>query len=130
MPASTIRAYVMGSFWAILIPGLNQFFFFRYPSVTISGFVSLLLALPLGRAWAKVMPKWNIFGLPLNPGPFTIKEHVLVSVMASVAGGCTYLSINFPFRRTDVPNLQLHMLLVVPIGLCPLTFLNSVISME
>jgi hypothetical protein len=36
MPASTFRAWVVGLMWAILIPGVNQFFFFRYPSVTIS----------------------------------------------------------------------------------------------
>ncbi|KAG6331009.1 hypothetical protein ID866_8080 [Astraeus odoratus] len=83
MPVSTIRAYIMGVFWAILIPGLNQFFFFRYPTVLISPFVSQLLAFP-------VIPNWTIFGFPLNPGPFSIKEHVLVTVMASVGGYSAY----------------------------------------
>ena len=36
MPCSTLRAWVIGVFWAILIPGLNQFFFFRIPSVQIT----------------------------------------------------------------------------------------------
>lgn len=35
MPVSTLRAWVLGIFWAILIPGMNQFFYFRYPSVAI-----------------------------------------------------------------------------------------------
>ncbi len=35
MPAGTFRAWIIGLFWAIFIPGLNQFFHFRYPSVTI-----------------------------------------------------------------------------------------------
>jgi hypothetical protein len=35
MPASTIRAWIFGIAWAILIPGMNQFFYFRYPSVMI-----------------------------------------------------------------------------------------------
>jgi len=35
MPADTLRAWIIGLFWAIFIPGLNQFFHFRYPSVTI-----------------------------------------------------------------------------------------------
>jgi hypothetical protein len=35
MPADTLRSWTIGLFWAILIPGLNQFFHFRYPSVTI-----------------------------------------------------------------------------------------------
>lgn len=50
MPCATFRAWFVGLIWAILIPGLNQFFFFRYPSVTITGVSPLLrlqCALPL-----------------------------------------------------------------------------------
>jgi hypothetical protein len=35
MPSSTFRAWVVGLIWAIIIPGVNQFFFFRFPSITI-----------------------------------------------------------------------------------------------
>jgi hypothetical protein len=35
MPASTLRAWILGISWAILISGVNQFFHFRYPSVTM-----------------------------------------------------------------------------------------------
>jgi hypothetical protein len=35
MPSSTLRAWVVGLFWAVLIPGVNQFFAFRYPSVGV-----------------------------------------------------------------------------------------------
>ena len=34
---NTLRAWVIGLFWAILLPGVNQFFFFRYPTVTVGG---------------------------------------------------------------------------------------------
>lgn len=37
MPASTVRAWVLGVLWAILLPGMNQFFYFRYPTVAIGG---------------------------------------------------------------------------------------------
>ena len=37
MPVNTFRAWFIGIIWAIIIPGLDQFFFFRYPSVTITG---------------------------------------------------------------------------------------------
>lgn len=90
IPVSTLRAYVMGILWVVIIAGLNQFFFFRYPSVTISGFIAQLLAFPLGRAWAKVVPNRRIFGIQLNHGPFSIKEHVLVTIMASVGAGSAY----------------------------------------
>lgn len=36
MPASTVRTWVMGILWAMIIPGMNQFFFFRYPAVSVS----------------------------------------------------------------------------------------------
>jgi hypothetical protein len=71
IPASSLRAWVLGMCelptkntgtnvldlglaLAILLAGLNQFFFFRYPSVSVSGYVAVLLSLPMGRAWAAV----------------------------------------------------------------------------
>lgn len=90
MPASTIRAWTLGLIWAILLSGMNQFFYFRYPSVAIGGLVAQLLVFPVGRAWVRICPRWSIFGLELNPGPFTIKEHVLVTIMASVGAQSAY----------------------------------------
>ncbi|KDR73127.1 hypothetical protein GALMADRAFT_100686 [Galerina marginata CBS 339.88] len=90
MPASTIRAWVLGLIWAILLPGMNQFFYFRYPSVLIGGLVAQLLVFPVGRAWVRLCPHWSILGKELNPGPFTIKEHVLVTIMASVGAQSAY----------------------------------------
>jgi len=36
MPASTLRAWLVGLVWAILLPGVNQFFAFRDPSVCVA----------------------------------------------------------------------------------------------
>ncbi|KAG1864939.1 OPT oligopeptide transporter protein-domain-containing protein [Suillus subalutaceus] len=83
IPCNSSRAWVIGLSWAILIAGLNQFFFFRYPSVSISNIAAQLLAFPVGRASAKVMPNVRVFGVKLNPGPFSIKEHVLITIMAT-----------------------------------------------
>jgi hypothetical protein len=35
MASSTLHAWVVGLIWAVLIPGVNQFFYFRYPSIGI-----------------------------------------------------------------------------------------------
>ena len=35
MPASTVRAWVIGTLWAVILPALNQFFYFRYPTIEI-----------------------------------------------------------------------------------------------
>ncbi|KAJ7058464.1 small oligopeptide transporter [Mycena amicta] len=90
IPVATLRAWVLGLIWAIIIPGLNQFFFFRYPAVTVSSIVAQLLTFPLGRAWARFLPNVSVFGIELNPGPFTIKEHVLITIMAGVGGPSAY----------------------------------------
>ncbi|KAJ3522801.1 hypothetical protein NMY22_g11731 [Coprinellus aureogranulatus] len=90
IPVSTIRSWTLGLVWAIIIAGLNQFFFFRYPSVTISSLVAQLLIFPIGRIWAKIVPNVKIFGAELNPGPFSIKEHVLATIMAIVGAYSAY----------------------------------------
>ncbi|KIO25491.1 hypothetical protein M407DRAFT_210540 [Tulasnella calospora MUT 4182] len=89
IPVNTWRGWIIGIVWAILIPGLNQFFFFRYPSVTIGPLVAQLLSFPIGRAFA-LLPDVRILGFRLNPGPFSIKEHVLITIMASVGAGSAY----------------------------------------
>ncbi|KAA1478168.1 OPT oligopeptide transporter [Dentipellis sp. KUC8613] len=90
MPCSTPRAWVFGIFWAIIIPGVNQFFFFRYPSVTIYSIVPQLLTFPLMKIWERIIPSVRIFGLSMNPGPFTVKEHVIITIMAAVGAQSAY----------------------------------------
>ncbi|KAF9078018.1 OPT oligopeptide transporter protein-domain-containing protein, partial [Rhodocollybia butyracea] len=90
MPVSTIRAWTIGIVWAILLAGINQIIVYRFPSIFISDVVALLVIFPCGQAWARLCPSISVFGIPLNPGPFSIKEHVLSSVMASVAAQSAY----------------------------------------
>ncbi|KAN0129006.1 oligopeptide transporter [Lactarius tabidus] len=90
MPASTFRAWVIGLMWAILIPGVNQFFYFRYPSVNITQIVPQLLTFPICKAWARYLPNVKLFGVNINPGPFTIKEHVIITIMAGVGAQSAY----------------------------------------
>jgi len=40
--------------------------------------------------FCQFIPNVRIFGVSLNPGPFSLKEHVLVTIMATVGGGCAY----------------------------------------
>ena len=115
MPVSTIRAWVIGLFWTIVVPGANQLFHFRYPAVVISPvrlqlffsiifvlsvaksspllkikLVPLLLSFPMGNLWARYVPKVSRFGISLNPGPFTVKEHVIITVMSGVGDEAAY----------------------------------------
>jgi len=52
--------------------------------------VAQLLIFPIGQAWAKFLPNVKIFGVAINPGPFTIKEHVLSTIMATVGAYSAY----------------------------------------
>ena len=53
-----------------------------------------MTALPLGKALERILPttRFNTFGYTwtLNPGPFSIKEHVLITIMANVVVGGAY----------------------------------------
>lgn len=98
IPVMTLRTWVLGLAWAVIIPGVNQFLFFRYPSVPIVDIVAQLVTYPLGCLWAAYMPRKRIFGISLNPGPFSIKEHVLITVGRLATGPFTcVLCILFTF---------------------------------
>jgi OPT family oligopeptide transporter len=61
------------------------------PSIIISGIV---VCLPFGQGLAAILPTkcFNTFGYiwSLNPGPFSIKEHVCITVMSNVISGGAY----------------------------------------
>ncbi|CAO1630872.1 unnamed protein product [Sympodiomycopsis kandeliae] len=88
MPVNTFRAWFLGLVFVILLSGVNQLLYFRYPSVTITGLVVQLVCYPFGKALEKILPR-RAFKTPfgkfsLNPGPFNIKEHAVISIMATV----------------------------------------------
>ena len=92
--ANTLRAWILGFFFVTIASGINMFLSMRSPAITIPTVVILLLVYPLGCLWAKIMPtrKFTTFGLQwtFNTGPFTIKEHTVVTLMANVTYGYAY----------------------------------------
>ncbi|ODV82195.1 small oligopeptide transporter [Suhomyces tanzawaensis NRRL Y-17324] len=85
LPQNTIRMWVIGMILTTLGCGMNLLFSLHAPSFNITTYVTSILAWPMGRLWAWCMPNINIFGMPLNPGPFNIKEHTLITIMANVS---------------------------------------------
>ncbi|ORZ09641.1 OPT family small oligopeptide transporter [Lobosporangium transversale] len=85
LPVLTFRYWVMAVIFALILSFFNQFFFFRTNPMTLSPMVIQLLSYPVGKFMARVLPHG-----PLNPGPFSVKEHVLVSVTANCASGTAY----------------------------------------
>lgn len=94
MPASTLRAWGIGIFFACCISFINSFFDVRQPSIYVGTVVPQLLAYPLGTFMAKVLPDkgFTLFGVyhSLNPGPFNKKEHMLITIMSNVAKSTPY----------------------------------------
>ncbi|KAF8078330.1 OPT oligopeptide transporter [Lyophyllum atratum] len=94
MPVNTFRMWFLGLFFTIAVSGTNQLFSLRYPSVFITGIVAQLLALPLGKGLELILPttRFNTLGYvwSFNPGPFSIKEHVCITVMANVVVAGAY----------------------------------------
>lgn len=91
MPANTIRAWAIGLFLVTICGGMNMLFHLRSPAISISTIVAQFLAYPIGRLWSLTMPQriFTTFGVrwSLNPGPFNMKEHVVVTVMANAGFG-------------------------------------------
>lgn len=92
MPQATIRGWTLGLILTTIGSAMNMYFSLHAPTITITTMVTSILAYPMGRFWAWGMPNWKIFGLPLNPGPFNIKEHAIITIMANASfnGGAAY----------------------------------------
>ncbi|KAJ1766309.1 hypothetical protein IW140_005454 [Coemansia sp. RSA 1813] len=94
MPCLTFRSWVLGIIFAVGLAFVNQYYWFRENPITLNGYVVQLLSFPLGYIMALVLPKrkFRTFGWEwtLNPGPFNIKEHVIISIFAGTSVGTTY----------------------------------------
>ncbi|KAJ8592476.1 OPT superfamily oligopeptide transporter [Rhizopogon salebrosus TDB-379] len=93
MPAMTLRMWIIGLFLCMTASAMNVFFNFRQPAPSVSPLALLLICYPIGKFFAFVLPI-TTYRLPrylggsefsFNPGPWNIKEHVLVYIMANVA---------------------------------------------
>lgn len=97
MPSSTIRAWLIGMVFSCLLAAINQSFSIRQPSVAVSSNVIQVLAYPFGKLCERFFPDWGftVWGIrhSLNPGPFTKKEHMLITIMANVAQNQPYTSL-------------------------------------
>lgn len=94
LPCNTVRAWVIGLCLVVLGASMNTLFSLRRPSISIGPLVAQIIAWPIGHAWARFMPTrdFTTFGRTwtLNPGPFNIKEHSIIGVMASVSFSVAY----------------------------------------
>ncbi|CAM8905194.1 unnamed protein product [Rhodiola kirilowii] len=93
IPVMTFRAWFLGLTSCAILIFLNTFFIYRTQPLTISAILMQIAVLPIGKFMASVLPKteYSLFGksFSLNPGPFNVKEHVIITIFANcgVSGG-------------------------------------------
>ncbi|KAJ1930923.1 hypothetical protein EC988_009963, partial [Linderina pennispora] len=93
-PSLTFRVLLLGGIFSAALAFVNVYYWFRSNPITLGIPVVQLLSLPAGWILSFVLPtrQFNTFGIrwSLNPGPFSTKEHVLISVMANTSTGVAY----------------------------------------
>lgn len=95
MPIMTFRMWVLGVISCVLLSFVNQFFWYRRQPLSVSSVCVQIAVVPIGHLMAKVLPKRKVFEgtrfeFSLNPGPFNIKEHVLITIFANCGAGSVY----------------------------------------
>lgn len=95
LPLLTFRMWVLGIASCVILSFVNQFFWYRTQPLTITSISAQIAVVPLGHLMARTLPKrlffeGTRFQFSLNPGPFNVKEHVLITIFANSGAGTVY----------------------------------------
>ncbi|KAJ1284433.1 hypothetical protein BS78_03G203700 [Paspalum vaginatum] len=96
LPVWTFRMWTLGLLSCVLMSFLNQFFSYRTEPIIVTQITVQVASLPLDHFLARLLPTRKLKApavlgggeLSLNPGPFNMKEHVLISIFANA--GCAF----------------------------------------
>ncbi|KAL5981935.1 OPT superfamily [Asimina triloba] len=96
LPCLTFRTWVLGIISCVLLSFISKFFGYRQNQLSVSQAAAQIIALPIGRLMAATLPTKPISvpftkcSFSLNPGPFNLKEHVLITIFANAGAGGVY----------------------------------------
>ncbi|KAF3945683.1 hypothetical protein CMV_027962 [Castanea mollissima] len=95
LPSFTFRTWILGTLACGLLSFLNQFFWYRKEPLTLTSISAQIAVVPLGHLMASTITKRVFFKgrkheFTLNPGPFNVKEHVLITIFANSGAGNVY----------------------------------------
>lgn len=95
IPVLTFRMWVLGTMSCVILSFLNQFFWYRKEPLTITSISAQIAVVPLGHLMANTITSRVFFKgkrceFTLNPGPFNVKEHVLITIFANSGAGSVY----------------------------------------
>ena len=106
LPTITFRYFLLTILFVVPGAFLSQMSRFRTTYAPYSVFFVQIASSYLGAWLARVLPAWNVrvpltkWSFSLNPGPFSVKEHVLVTIAA--ASGATYNLGYTPVSMSEV----------------------------
>ncbi|XWS48614.1 hypothetical protein CRYUN_Cryun13aG0091800 [Craigia yunnanensis] len=95
LPAVTFRMWVLGLGACVILSFVNQFFWYRKMPLSITSISAMIAVVPLGHLMARTLPHRVFFKntrwkFTMNPGPFNMKEHVLITIFANSGAGTVY----------------------------------------
>ncbi|KAG8381107.1 hypothetical protein BUALT_Bualt06G0088000 [Buddleja alternifolia] len=95
IPVYTFRMWFLGIITCVLLSIVNQFFWYRTAPISISSTAAQIAVVPIGHLMARTLTKRAFFKgtrfeFTLNPGPFNVKEHVLITMFANAGAGSVY----------------------------------------
>ncbi|CAF4054141.1 unnamed protein product, partial [Rotaria sp. Silwood1] len=85
----TFRSVFIGILLTCLESCIVQFFAYRTSPLDMNIGLIILLAYMMGEFMSKVLPE-KIFNITINPGAFSIKEHALITIMATAGTTSAY----------------------------------------
>ncbi|XP_050911147.1 oligopeptide transporter 5 [Lathyrus oleraceus] len=95
-PALTFRTWILGLASCVLLAFVNQFLGYKTNPLKITSVSAQIITLPLGKLMVSTLPTKPIqvpftdLSFSLNPGPFSLKEHVLITIFASSGSSGVY----------------------------------------
>ncbi|KAF9205241.1 hypothetical protein BGZ49_004311 [Haplosporangium sp. Z 27] len=94
LPVITFRFWTISALFSIIVAVVNQYYYFRSTTGTLSLYFIILVTYTIGAAMARVLPTGSIsafgYDLSLNPGPFNIKEHAMIGIAVNTAANTAY----------------------------------------
>ncbi|KAL9272271.1 Oligopeptide transporter 8-like protein [Drosera capensis] len=95
MPVVTFRVWALGLTCCVLLSFVNQFMWYRQNPMMISSIAAQIAVVPIGHLMARTVTTRKFFEgtrweFSLNPGPFNVKEHVLITIFANSGAGAVY----------------------------------------
>ncbi|XP_057724258.1 oligopeptide transporter 7-like isoform X1 [Arachis stenosperma] len=129
LPVFTFRTWILGTLACVLLSFLNQFFWYRREPLSLTAISAQIAVVPAGHLLAATVTdrrfwKGTRFEFTMNPGKFSVKEHVLITIFAN-SGAASVYAIHFVsavkvFYRKEVTVLMGFLVVITThlLGFC------------